>query len=108
MARRAVGLAPLRSTDGTVQLYGDKPDDPESLSDNRVNALHFDQQGTLWAGTQDGLSKFNRQTGTFKNYYEKDGLAGDVVSCIEEDRNGVFWMERIRASQNRSACAAIP
>jgi signal transduction histidine kinase len=57
-----------------------------------VNSVHFDQQGTLWVGTQDGLSKFNRQTGTFTNYYEKDGLAGDVVSCIQEDRNGVLWM----------------
>src|SRR5262249_4786562 len=61
-------------------------------SDNRVNSVHFDQEGTLWVGTQDGLSKFNRQTGAFTNYYEKDGLAGDVVSCIEEDRNGVLWM----------------
>jgi signal transduction histidine kinase len=57
-----------------------------------VNAVHFDQLGTLWVGTQDGLSQFNRQTGTFKNYYEKDGLAGDVVSCIQEDRSGVLWM----------------
>jgi signal transduction histidine kinase/ligand-binding sensor domain-containing protein len=74
------------------KIYQHKPDDPESLSDNRVNSVHFDQQGTLWVGTQDGLSRFNRQTGTFKNYYEKDGLAGDVVSCIQEDRNGVLWM----------------
>ena len=73
-------------------IYEHKPDDPESLSDNRVNSVHFDQQGTLWVGTQDGLSMFNRQRGTFTNYYEKDGLAGDVVSCIQEDRNGVLWM----------------
>ncbi len=86
------GLHRFDPRTGRFKIYGHKPDDPESLSDNRVNALHFDQQGTLWAGTQDGLSKFNRQTGTFKNYYEKDGLAGDVVSCIEEDKNGVLWM----------------
>ena len=86
------GLHRFDPRTGQFKIYGHKQDDPESLSDNRVNALHFDQQGTLWAGTQDGLSKFNRQTGTFKNYYEKDGLAGDVVSCIEEDRNGVLWM----------------
>ena len=86
------GLHRFDPRTGKFTIYEHKPDDPESLSDNRVNAVHFDRQGTLWIGTQDGLSQFNRQTGTFKNYYEKDGLAGDVVSCIEEDRNGVLWM----------------
>jgi signal transduction histidine kinase/ligand-binding sensor domain-containing protein len=86
------GLHRFDPRTGKFTIYEHKPDDPESLSDNRVNSVHFDQQGTLWAGTQDGLSKFNRQTGTFTNYYEKDGLAGDVVSCIQEDRTGVLWM----------------
>jgi signal transduction histidine kinase/ligand-binding sensor domain-containing protein len=86
------GLHRFDPRTGQFTIYGHKPDDPESLSDNRVNSVHFDQQGTLWVGTQDGLSQFNHQTGTFKNYYEKDGLAGDVVSCIQEDRNGVLWM----------------
>ena len=86
------GLHRFDPRTGKFTIYEHKPDDLESLSDNRVNAVHFDQQGTLWVGTQDGLSKFNRQTGTFKNYYEKDGLAGDVVSCIQEDRSGVLWM----------------
>ena len=86
------GLHRFDPRTGKFTIYEHEPDDVESLSDNRVNSVHFDQQGTLWVGTQDGLSKFNRQTGTFKNYYEKDGLAGDVVSCIEEDRNGVLWM----------------
>jgi ligand-binding sensor domain-containing protein/signal transduction histidine kinase len=86
------GLHRFDPRTGHFTIYEHNPDDPESLSDNRVNSVHFDQQGTLWVGTQDGLSKFNRPTGTFKNYYEKDGLAGDVVSCIQEDRNGVLWM----------------
>jgi signal transduction histidine kinase/ligand-binding sensor domain-containing protein len=86
------GLHRFDPRTGQFKIYEHKPDDPESLSDNRVNAVHFDRQGTLWAGTQDGLSKLDRQTGTFKNYYEKNGLAGDVVSCIQEDKNGVLWM----------------
>jgi signal transduction histidine kinase/ligand-binding sensor domain-containing protein len=86
------GLHRFDPRTGKFTIYEHKPDDLESLSDNRVNAVHFDQQGILWVGTQDGLSKFNRQTGNFQNYYEKDGLAGDVVSCIQEDRHGVLWM----------------
>jgi len=86
------GLHRFDPRTGQFKIYEHQTDDPESLSDNRVNSVHFDRQGTLWVGTQDGLSKFDRQTGTFKSYYEKDGLAGDVVSCIQEDRNGVLWM----------------
>ena len=86
------GLHRFDPRTGQFTIYGHKPDDPESLSDNRVNSVHFDQQGTLWVGTQDGLSELNRQTGLFKTYYEKDGLAGDVVSCIQEDKDGVLWM----------------
>ena len=102
------GLHRFDPRTGQFTIYGHKPDDPESLSDNRVNSVHFDRQGTLWVGTQDGLSRFNHQTGTFKNYYEKDGLAGDVVSCIQEGRNGVLWMGTNKGlSSIRSACAAI-
>ena len=73
------GLHRFDPRTGKFTIYEHEPDDVESLSDNRVNSVHFDQQGTLWVGTN-GLSELNRQTGTFKNYYEKDGLAGDVVS----------------------------
>jgi len=86
------GLQRFDPRTGQFTIYEHKQDDPTSLSDNRVNSVHFDHLGTLWAGTQDGLAKFDRRTGTFKNYYEKDGLAGDVVSCIQEDKRGVLWM----------------
>ena len=46
----------------------------------------------MWLGTQDGLDRFDRSTGTFKTYYERDGLSGNVVSCILEDGHGNVWM----------------
>ncbi len=86
------GLHRFDPRTGKFKIYEHHPEDPASLSDNRVNSVTFDHRGTLWVGTQDGLGRFDRQTGTFKNYYEKDGLAGDVVSCIQEDKRGVLWM----------------
>ncbi len=67
-------------------------DDPSSLSDNRVNAIHIDRTGRMWVGTQNGLDKYDRKSGTFAVYTEHDGLSGNVVSCILEDRGGALWM----------------
>jgi len=72
--------------------YKHNADDPTSLSNNRVNSVHFDHSGTMWVGTQDGLDRFDPKTGGFKSYYEEDGLPGNLVSCILEDERGNLWM----------------
>jgi len=86
------GLHRFDPRTGQFKIYEHHPDSPKSLSDNRVNSVHFDRFGTLWVGTQNGLDRFDPATGTFQNYFEKDGLAGDVVSCILEDKHGELWM----------------
>lgn len=80
------------STGRFTNIYKHSSNDPTSLSNNRVNSVYFDHSGAMWVGTQDGLDKFDRSTGTFKTYYEKDGLSGNVVSCILEDGRGNLWM----------------
>jgi ligand-binding sensor domain-containing protein len=86
------GLHRFDPRTGQFKIYEHHSDNPKSLSDNGVNSVHFDRLGTFWVGTQNGLGRFDPATGTFQNYFEKDGLAGDVVSCILEDRRGVLWM----------------
>jgi PAS domain S-box-containing protein len=80
------------STGRFTNIYKHNSNDPMSLSNNRVNSIYFDHSGAMWVGTQDGLDKFDRSTGTFKTYYEKDGLSGNVVSCILEDEGDNLWM----------------
>jgi signal transduction histidine kinase/ligand-binding sensor domain-containing protein len=112
------GLHRFDPRTGQFKIYEHHPDDPKSLSDNRVNSVQFDHLGTLWVGTQNGVDRFDPKTGTFQNYFEKDGLAGDVVSCILEDRRGVLWMgtnnglssfdPQSRRFQNFSAADGLP
>jgi ligand-binding sensor domain-containing protein/signal transduction histidine kinase len=73
-------------------VYSHKSDDPHSLSDNRVVAIYFDRAGSMWVGTQNGLDKFDPRTSTFVVYNERDGMGGNVVSCILEDQRGLLWM----------------
>src|ERR1700730_14570943 len=99
-------------------IYEHDPNDRRSLSDNRVNSVHFDRSGNMWVGTQNGFDKFEPVTGTFKAYYEQDGLAGDVVSCILEDKRGLLWMgtnnglssfdPQLQRFQNFSAADGLP
>jgi ligand-binding sensor domain-containing protein len=73
-------------------LYKHDPDDPQSLADDRVNSIHTTRSGELWVGTQNGLDRLDEKTGKFHAYYTKDGLSGNVVSCILEDERGKLWM----------------
>ncbi len=65
---------------------------PWSLSDNRVNSVHFDRAGTMWIGTQNGLDKFDSKTGVFTAFTRRQGLPGNVVGCVIEDDHGRLWM----------------
>jgi signal transduction histidine kinase/ligand-binding sensor domain-containing protein len=86
------GLQRFDPRTGQFTIFAHDPDDPRTLSDNRVNSVFFDRSGGMWVGTQNGLDKFDPSTRTFKTYYEQDGLAGNVVSCILEDGRGRLWM----------------
>lgn len=46
----------------------------DGLSNNVVYSILEDNAGNLWLSTDNGLSKFNPETKTFKNYYKTDGL----------------------------------
>jgi PAS domain S-box-containing protein len=48
------------------------------------------RDGTLWAGTRDGLAAF--RDGEFTTYTTADGLPHDEVKAIAEDRDGGLWV----------------
>jgi len=73
-------------------VYTHNPEDPTSISDDRVNTVFFDQSGALWAGTQNGLDKFDPAARTFKSYEQRNGISGTVVSSILQDSRGTLWM----------------
>ncbi|WP_236657159.1 ligand-binding sensor domain-containing protein [Acidisarcina polymorpha] len=86
-----LGLLSFDPGSGRFKIYHHNLDDPQSLSDNRVNAVFFDHLGQMWIGTQNGLDKFNPEIHTFAAYGERQGMAGNVVSCILEDTRGRLW-----------------
>ena len=72
--------------------YRNNPEDPSSLSEDSVWAIHQSGDGSLWLGTQKGLNHFDPTTRTFTHYTEKQGLPNNVVLGILEDRSGNLWL----------------
>jgi ligand-binding sensor domain-containing protein/signal transduction histidine kinase len=83
--------------------YQHDPDDRQSLSYDEVISIYEDRSGVLWVGTNGGgLNKFDRTTGTFTHYTQKDGLPNDVVyGILEEDASPDGAGARLWLSTNR-------
>jgi len=86
------GLQRFDPAAGQFTDYQQDNNRPGTLSDNRVNSVHFDRSGTMWVGTQDGLNKFDPKTGRFTVYTQREGLPGNVVGCVLEDDHSDLWM----------------
>ncbi|HEX9934076.1 MAG TPA: two-component regulator propeller domain-containing protein, partial [bacterium] len=58
---------------GTSEAFTEK----DGLPNNSVFGILEDGHGNLWLSTNKGLSRFNPETRTFRNFDARDGLQGD-------------------------------
>lgn len=71
---------------GLVKLNPDKPGkfsvmtEAEGLCNNSVLNIQEDTSGNLWMSTFNGLSKWDRNSKRFINFYEEDGLQSNQFS----------------------------
>ena len=86
------GLQRLDVRTGIITVYKNDPKADNSLSNNRVNALCIGHSGTLWVGTQNGLNRFDRHTGEFTIFNERDGLPSNAIDGILEDAASNLWL----------------
>lgn len=68
------------------------PGDPASLLDDNIITLFMDSKSNIWFGTTKGLSGYDREKNTFKNYTEENGLANNFIFGILEDDRGNLWL----------------
>jgi ligand-binding sensor domain-containing protein len=66
----------------------------DGLSSNVVGLLYEDRDHFLWAGTRDGLNRFDgRRFQTFRNNPDDtNSLSGNVAADIIQDNEGIFWI----------------
>ncbi|MCP4662199.1 MAG: response regulator [bacterium] len=87
-------------------IFRPDPEDPHSISSNRIFSLYEDRTGMLWIGTNGGgLNRFDRQTGRFVSYRNDDdteySISDDNVYTIYEDRSGTLWFGALGGGLHR-------
>jgi len=77
--------------------YKHDKDDPNSLSNNMIRAMFFDDKGCLWIATQGGgVNRFDPRTEKFTHYrhnpLDTNTLGSDDVWSIVPDKRGNVWV----------------
>jgi len=97
------GILWIATERGLFRLAGDQlqsfaPSSP--LAANRVLSLYEDREGDLWLGTGSGGLHLLRDQ-KFTTYSTRDGLSGDLVSCVFQGANREVWIGTDGAGLNR-------
>ncbi|NUM31064.1 MAG: histidine kinase [Bacteroidetes bacterium] len=85
----------IKLKDGEKILYTNNPQNPESLVDNNTQTGIIDKFGSLWIGTINGLSRFDKRLkkfNLFRDFKWKDTLLNNNVYNIYEDTDSSIWL----------------
>jgi len=94
------GLNRLDRHTGRFKAYRHNPADLASLSDDIVYCLFVDRKGDLWAGTSDGLDRYDPATDRFQVYREV-GPGTSSYRTISQDSAGNLWLSTVVAGVHR-------
>lgn len=86
------GLIKFHKQKGIIANYINDSLDENSLINDYINCMTFDDSGNLWIGTNIGLSKFNMKTKKITSYTTADGLTNNFINSILVDNNGDLWI----------------
>ncbi|MCP4215424.1 MAG: response regulator, partial [bacterium] len=104
VATRDSGLNHFDKRTGRCKNYRNDPDDPDSISDDKLYSFHVHEDGTFWIGSWSGLNRFAPAHGEgekdrfikFKNMPSTPhSLSNNRVTCIIPDPSGrknIIWM----------------
>ena len=91
LAMYGVGLQGFDPKHKVFTLYRHDPGDPASLGNDQTNTLRVAADGTVWVGSDAGLSRLDPATGKFTNFsVGHDGLSSIIVNAIAEGRGGTM------------------
>jgi signal transduction histidine kinase/ligand-binding sensor domain-containing protein len=72
--------------------YMHDPGNINSLSYPTTTDILAESDSCIWIGTHFGLNRLNPISGSFKRYFERDGLPSDVIKGLVSDKSGFLWV----------------
>ena len=99
------GLLVFAPETGTWSGHRNDPDNPGSLTHNRVMSLYEDRTGVVWIATSQGLDKLEPSRTRFSHDRyrpeDPDSLSADSVTLVAEDSRGNLWIGAEDGGLNR-------
>lgn len=92
LATASRGVHRLDPGTGTFTAFDAELREAQPPGHNRVNSVHVDRAGTVWAATFRGLGRLDPHARKFKSYDTSAGLPADTVLGILEEDDGRLWV----------------
>ncbi|MGB5849350.1 MAG: two-component regulator propeller domain-containing protein [Ignavibacteriaceae bacterium] len=93
---QGTGLERFNTKTGEKTIFKHNPNDPSSISDDKVYSVYRDRLGNLWVGTSNGLDRLDELTGKFFHYRNNPSdpfsISDNWVWPIFEDSRGNLWI----------------
>jgi signal transduction histidine kinase/ligand-binding sensor domain-containing protein len=90
----SVGLC--RHDGHDFKIFENLTDDSSSISNNFPIQIIEDRNGTIWAGTLNGLNRLNRLEGTFRRYFHdpdnSNSITDNAINDLHIDNYGCLWI----------------
>jgi ligand-binding sensor domain-containing protein len=80
------GVGVLDPSDGLIRYNMVNSQALQTQGNNSIRKLYVDSEGTLWAGTEEGLDRYDPSMDGFVH------LGGPVVMWMHEGPSGRFWL----------------
>jgi len=104
-AGKGTGLERLDVKSGEITHYKHNPEDPSSLSSDKVYSIYRDHLGNLWVGTTDGLDRLDELSGKFFHFRSDpnnpNSLPDNWIWPIYEDLRGFLWLGTVKGGLSR-------
>ena len=73
------GLLRLDPISGTMRRYRHLPDDPNSLSHDRIWSINQSEDGLIWVGTEKGFNRLDPDTEQFVRYLKGSDRGNGLI-----------------------------
>jgi signal transduction histidine kinase/ligand-binding sensor domain-containing protein len=76
----------------TPTFYKHIPENPNSLSNDRIYSMLLDDDGIFWLGTASGLNRFDPEKQKFMHFGFEEGIPDEFIVGILDDKKGNLWI----------------